>query len=851
MKTRTQLLALLIGVIVAVALSMVPASTLWANLPQASTPPLGSFVNAQSAYGHLPLSFEANLGQTALSVKFLSRGQGYNLFLTSTEAVLALTRLDRATIGKGSEVEDSRSSRETSQSVLRMGLVNANPAPTISGLDKLPGKANYFIGNDPYRWRTNVPTYVKVQYKDVYPGVDLVFYGNQRQLEYDFIVSPGADLTAITLSFDGADQLTVDAKGDLVLRFGDSDLRLQKPVVYQMVNGSKQHIPGNYRLEDQHHIGFQVAAYDRSKPLIIDPTLSYSTYLGGSGGDQGQSIAVDAAGNAFVTGSTQSLNFPTTVGSFQTTLVGSQDVFVTKLNPTGSSLVYSTYLGGSGDDFGLGIALDSVTNAYVTGGTTSTNFPTLGAFQPAHAGSVDAFVTKLDSTGSALLYSTFLGGSDQDRGNDIALDSVGNAYLTGFTVSTNFPTTLGAFDTTFNGGGDAFVTKLNPTGSSLVYSTFLGGSVGLNATDRGESIAVDAAGNAYVTGTAESTNFPTTTGAFQTTHAGATDAFVTKLNPAGSGLVYSTYLGGNGLDQGVSMVIDSSTNAYVAGGAGSSNFPTTLGAFQPSSAGGSRDAFVTKLNPTGSSLVYSTYLGGSGDDFGLGIAHDSFTNNVYVIGGTASSNFPTFGAFQPALAGSFDAFVTKLNATGSGLTYSTYLGGSSIEATGAARIALDPFSNAYVTSSTASTNFPTTAGAFQTTSAGGDDAFVAKLVDVVLPPAPSGKVTGGGTVDVPGGVGNFGFIVQRKDAADPIKGNLNYHNKASGAKIKNSSFTSFAISGNVSVFEGTCTNNGAACTFRVVVTDNGEPGDTDEFTISISGGADEGGTLRSGNIQIH
>jgi hypothetical protein len=259
---------------------------------------------------------------------------------------------------------------------------------------------------------------------------------------------------------------------------------------------------------------------------------------------------------------------------------------------------------------------------------------------------------------------------------------------------------------------------------------------------------------------------------------------------------------------------------------------------------------MTKLNPTGSALVYSTYLGGSGDDFGLGIALDSSTN-AYVTGGTASTNFPTAGAFQPALAGSFDAFVTKLNATGSGLTYSTYLGGSGIEATGAARIALDPFSNAYVTSSTASTNFPTTPGAFQTTLAGGDDAFVAKIIDIALPPATSGKVTGGGTVNVPGGVGNFGFIVQRKDAADPIKGSLNYHNKASGAKIKDSSFTSLAISGNMALFEGTCTNNGASCTFRVTVTDNGEPGDTDEFTISISGGAEEGGSMRSGNIQIH
>ena len=282
MKTRRQAVALLSGIIIAVALSMMPVAMLWADPPKASVPPPRSMADAQATYGHLPLSFEANQGQTDRQVKFLSRGQGYNLFLTSTEAVLALTSLDRAMI-KGSEVEDSRSSKETRQAVLRMGLVGANPVPTISGLDALPGKANYFIGNDPRHWRTDVPTYVKVQYKDVYPGIDLVFYGNQRQLEYDFIVAPSADLTAITLSFDGADQLAIDGKGDLVLQFGDSDLRLQKPLVYQMVNGSKQQIPGNYRLESQHQIRFQVAAYDTSMPLVIDPTLSYSTYLGGSG----------------------------------------------------------------------------------------------------------------------------------------------------------------------------------------------------------------------------------------------------------------------------------------------------------------------------------------------------------------------------------------------------------------------------------------------------------------------------------------------------------------------------------------------------------------------------------------
>lgn len=852
MKTTREVLQILSEITFAAVLGLMPLATLWAAQPQAAVPPLRSIVDAQSAYDHLELTFEVNQGQTEDKVKFISRSQGYNLFLTPKEFVLAFEGRDRA-VAHMSKVEDSVSSKKTTQAVLRMGLVGANTAPVIHGLDALPGKVNYFIGEDPRRWRTDVPTYLKVQYNHIYPGIDLVFYGNQGHLEYDFIVAPDADITAITLSFEGPDEMAVDEHGDLILYFRNFDLRLKKPFVYQEVNGSKQEIPGSYKLKAKHLITFEVATYDQSKPLIIDPTLSFSTYLGGNGGDQGAGIAVDAAGNAFVTGGTQSLNFPTTGGTIQTTSAGSQDIFVTKLNPTGSGVVYSTYLGGSGFDFGTGIAVSPSGEVYVTGGTDSVNFPTTaGAFQTSFGGGTfDAFVTKLNSTGSALVYSSFLGGSNQDRGSKIAIDSTTNAFVTGFTVSSNFPTTSGAFDTTFNGGGDAFVTKVNSTGSGLVYSTYLGGSIGSNATDSANGIAVDAAGNAYVTGSAESTDFPTTAGAFQTAHGGGTDAFVTKLDPSGSALVYSTYLGGNNLDSGNSIAINSLANAYVTGYAASNNFPTTSGAFQPVFSGGSRDTFITKLNPTGSGLVYSTYLGGSGDDFGFGIALDPFTN-AYVTGGTSSTNFPVVGAFQPTLAGSFDAFVTKLNSTGSApLLYSTYLGGSSIEATGAVGIALDSFNDAYVTSTTASPNFPTTSGAFQTTLAGSDDAFVAKLIDITLPTATTGKVTGGGSIGVSGGIGNFGFTVQRKDAADPIAGSLNYHNKATGAKVKSSSFTVYAISGNMAVFEGTCTNNGASCTFRVIVTDNGEPGATDEFTVSISGGAEEGGTLRSGNIQIH
>jgi len=502
-----------------------------------------------------------------------------------------------------------------------------------------------------------------------------------------------------------------------------------------------------------------VAAYDASRPLVIDPVvLSYSTYLGGSGDDQGFGIAVDTDGNAYVTGRTDSANFPTISGAFQPTGGSTTDAFVTKLNPAGSALVYSTYIGGSGFDSGAGIAVDAAGNAYVTGFTGSTNFPTTaGAFQTTFANGAnfggDAFVTKLDPTGSTLVYSTYLGGDSDDQGFGIAVDTNSNAYITGYTLSANFPTTPGAFQRIFVSGSigdaDAFVTKLDPTGSAQIYSTYLGGS----AYDGGSGIAVDAASNAYVTGITRSTNFPTTGGAFQTAFASTSDfnadAFVTKLDSTGSSLVYSTYLGGGSDEAGAGIAVDASGSAYVTGRTNSFVFPTTPGAFQPVGfSNGLYDAFVTKLDPAGSALVYSTRLGGSANDVGSGIVVDT-DGNAYVVGSTFSDNFPTTpGAFQPIHAGGWDVFVTKLHLTGS-LLYSTYLGGSGPfpehgggldEGQG---IAVDTAGNAYVTGRTISGNFPTTPGAFQPTRGGGIyDAFVAKIVEVlplppvVVPPLP-------------------------------------------------------------------------------------------------------------------
>ncbi|HXM94206.1 MAG TPA: SBBP repeat-containing protein [Candidatus Dormibacteraeota bacterium] len=763
-------------------------------------------IAVSESYGKLPLSFEANVGQTSSQVKFLSRGQGYTLFLTpSGEAVLAL----RKSVPKRDPLKPTALVSMPAPpipdatgplAIVRMKLVGANAKPRVEALDELPGKANYLIGNDPKKWRTNVPLYAKVRYREVYPGVDLVYYGNQRQLEHDFIVAPGADPRSITLNLAGAEKLSLDPQGALVLAVKDGELRMDKPRIYQEVDGARREISGGYVLKSAYQVGFQIAAYDATRLLIIDPTLFYSTYLGGNSTDVGQGIAVDAAGNAYVTGYTTSINFPTTVGTFQTANGGSYDAFVTKLNPTGTApLVYSTYLGGSNFDLGYGIAVDNLGNAYVTGYTCSSNFPTTPlAFQTALQSFCDAFVTKLNPAGSAPLYSTYLGGNSADFGQGIAVDSTGSAYVTGYTYSSNFPTTPGAFQTTFAGGYHAFVTKLNPTGTApLVYSTYLGG----NSTDVGQGIAVDAAGNAYVTGVTCSTNFPTTPGAFQTANAsgGCTDAFVTKLNPVGSApLVYSTYLGGFSADYGQGIVVDSTGSAYVTGYTNSSNFPTTLGAFQAANQGGF-DAFVTALNPLGTApLVYSTYLGGSNLDYGQGIAVDS-TGSAYVTGYTDSSNFPTTpGAFQTANAsgGCCDAFVAKI------------------------------------------TGFPAT----QTEQ---------------CPPSGEGnceQTAGGGDVNDNQNNndqhGQFSFLVRRPSTTQHISGGLQYVSSASGTKLQSVTLTSLVITGNTATFAGTCTNNGAPCVFVANVTDSGPLGSADLFTISISGGPTRGGTLRSGKIQI-
>ncbi len=702
-------------------------------------------------FAKLPLSFEMNQGQSPTPVKFISRGSGYTLFLTADEAILKLRSSATETDRRHLTRPQSSRHEVNSSSTLRMSLVGANSGVKISGLDEQPGKSNYLIGNDPSRWRTNVPNYSQISYKGAYPGVDLVYYGNQRQLEYDFVVAPGADPRAITMRIAGdslpsdsrhTSRLSIDRNGDLMVTLARDQVRFHRPVVYQpsgvsvsaSAHDSKNLVAARWVLKTHNRVGFELAAYDRQKPLIIDPALSFSTYLGGSLDDTGYSIASDSSSNVYVAGTTDSTDFPTQA-PLQSANAGNEDVFITKLNSTGTALIYSTYLGGSATDFAFALALDSAGNVHIVGTTQSTDFPTTPkAYQTTCAscggGLPSAFVTELNATGSAMVYSTFVGGAAGDsRGYAIALDSNDDAYITGRTSASDFPTTTGALQRALNGAVNVFVSKLNATGSALVYSTFLGG----NGSDQANGIAVDASFNAYVAGSSSSTNFPTTTGTFQTTLKGTSNAIVSKLNSKGSALTYSTYLGGSGADTVWSVRVDASNNAYIAGQTSSTNFPTTAGAFQTTCGTDctANDAFVSKFNTAGTALLYSTFLGGSNEQEAFAMAIDS-SGDAYVTGRTSSTDFPhTKGSFQTSFGGVFDAYVAELNPTGSGLLYSTYFGGSASDA--GLGIAVDAAKNVYLTGRTYSSNFATTPQAFAQTcstcsATGNEDAFVAKFV---------------------------------------------------------------------------------------------------------------------------
>jgi hypothetical protein len=683
---------------------------------------------AVETYSALPMMFEANSGQTDPRVKFLAHAPGYVLYLTGQEAVLSLQQPSAQTGSRAgtAPVLHSRAPQpQKAARAVRLGFVGSNPAAVVAGRELLPAKSNYFTGNDPKQWHTNVPNYAAVEYRQIYPGVDAVFHGDNRRLEFDFDIAPGADPHTIALEVDGARQIRLDRAGDLLLRMhATRDLVMAKPRIYQRSPEGRHEIAGHYVLGARNRIAFALGPYDRTQPLVIDPTVEYATYLGGSGSDYAEGIAVDSSGNAYVTGNTSSTNFPT-MDPYES----AGTAFVSKLNPTGSALVYSTYLSGAG---AYAIAVDSAGNAYVTGSAQS-GLPTMNAYQATSHGTLyNAFVTKLDAAGSALIYSTYLGGDYADEGFGIAVDSSGSAYVTGLTNSAGFPT-VNPIQATCNDcagstgdlfDGDAFVTKFSPDGSSLVYSTYLGGS----AQDWGQSITVDSSGSAYVTGLTQSTNFPTAN-AFQPANASTLlattgeSAFVSKLNPSGSALVYSTYLGGSAEDYGSGIAVDSAGSAYVTGFAQSHNFPT-MNPYQATMRG-ANNAFVSKFNADGSALVYSTYLGGASATQGNSIAVDPF-GNAYVTGSTTSNNFPLVDATQTSCLGCSSyssAFVAQFNATGSALLFSTYLGGS--KSTVGYGIAVDPSGDAHVAGLTESTNFPTVAPFQATNKSASETAFVA------------------------------------------------------------------------------------------------------------------------------
>lgn len=766
------------------SIALLPASALIAIAQESNLNHRNLSMTFRRNLGDLPLSFEANQGQVGPQVKFMSRGAGYSLFITPSGAVLELATKDAAR-------QRSRSPHAAGQQLdtVRMELLGASKHSLISGIDRMPGVANYFIGHDSSNWHLGVPSYRRVEYADVYRGVTLAYYGNQQQLEYDFTLAPTAKPQSIRMHFAGARKLKLDSNGNLIVRGKRGELSFLKPLIYQMLQDrgsiafSRKTVDGKFVLLAGNSVGFEVGSYDHSRALVIDPALAYSTYLGGSSGDTGTSIAVDSAGCAYVTGSTPSADFPVTRNAYQAVNKGVPNgltnAFVSKLSADGSSLVYSTYLGGSGGDGGSGIAVDRQGNAYVAGSTYSLDFPTTGdAFQPTNHDDVNnagtGFVSKISADGSMLLYSTYLGGSgippysdesqsEGDRVNAIAIDPAGDAYLTGSAYSVDFPVTAGAYQQKNNAAGafayNAFVTKLNPSGSALVYSSYLGGSSvnpgeqGNPAGDSGAGIALDAAGNAYIAGLTFSPDFPTTADAFQKVNyntPGQQDtAFITKMNPTGSGLVYSTYLGGHATpigppppgfgDMASAIAIDLEGNAYVTGQTYSADFPVTKGAFQvkdpdPTAINQALSAgFVTKLNPSGSSLVYSTFLGGSGGDGGSGIAVDH-DGRAFITGSTSSIDFPvTANAFQRKRGGANQtAFMSELSPLGSYLLYSTYLGGSGFEDYGG-RIALDAGGNAYLTGNSFTNDFPVTYSAFQKTNFSynkyqlGSNIFVSKI----------------------------------------------------------------------------------------------------------------------------
>jgi hypothetical protein len=695
-----------------------------------------------TAYQKLPLGFEPNAGQADPRVRFLSRTANSTVLLTDNQIAVA-PRLNR----KDAHARDAHS-HPIRSTLLSFQFVGSNPHPRIEGEDLRQGVSNYFVGSDPAKWHTNVAHYARVRYHELYPGADVVFYGNQRNLEYDVVLSPGANPDRVRFRVGGADAIHLDAKGNLILDTRQGPITAYLPRVYQNISGRQVPVDGHYQLGNDHEVAFKIAAYDRAKTLVIDPVITYETLLGGSFTDEATAIAIDPNGNAYVAGITESPDFPITPGAFDKTCGTAPDqcqeadfhdfeqfshlfdAFVTKLNATGTGVLYSTFLGGDDADTPNAIAVDPAGNAYITGDTESTNFPG----KPFVRSSVTctngcAFATKLNASGSALGYSVLF---QNTSAGTFGVNSVGQLYLSGTTTAATFPTTAGAFQRTRKGPSDGFVAQLSSKGTSFVFSTLLGGSGDDSISDAALSSSTK---NILVVGQTRSTNFPITPGAFSKTRAGG--FFVAKFSPGGGALFYSTYLPSTVSELGDSggyrtIAVDASENAYVLGLTQSTTFAVTPGAAQKTS-GGDTDTVVIKLNSSGSKLLYATYYGGGNADVPVSIAV-SPSGKATIAGVTESVDLPVSkDALEPELfVGPGSGFVAQLNASGTALITSTYINGAFAfididDFRSSFTMTQDQFGNVYVGGNGTPFGLQPTLGAFQTTSGGMDDAFIMKI----------------------------------------------------------------------------------------------------------------------------
>jgi len=715
-KLSNPLLTLsVLSILIILTFSLPPSS--FTNLERGLQNVNGPESHIKTYGSSLPMRFEKNEGQADKQVDFLCRAASHAVLLSpdGMKVVLPAVRW------------------------IQVQLVGADATATAEGIDQMVTKSNYFIGNDPGKWKVDIPNYARVKYSRVYPGIDLEYYGKEGEVEYDFIIAPGSDPGIISLQFEGMESFRMNEQRELILQTDRSEMTMKEPFAYQDWDGIRKRVAATYAFPGENQVGFRVGDYDPTLPLVIDPALAYSTYLGGTGSDGGRAIAVDSLGNTFITGDAQ-WGFPVADSFVQVTNAGVNDVFVAKLNAEGTALLYATYIGGSpdgsglgGDDTGLGIAIDPEGNAYVTGVTYSDDFPLQNAMQTTYRGEdilyADAFVVKLNPTGTRLIYSTYLGGDEDEAGYDIQADRSGHAYVVGETSSDNFPV-KNAYQSTLHGMEDVFVSKIKPDGSDFVFSTYLGGTYG----DRGRGIAIDREENIYVTGRTYSDDFKTVYAYQEAILYTGPDAFVTKMNPQGTDLIFSTYLTGPGSDpnynhgdEGTSIAVDTFGYVYVAGATQSPDFPA-VHAVQPDN-GGPYDGFVAKFKPDGKSLVYSTYLGGSNHEGGLDIDCD-FNGNAYIAGYTQSSDFKPENAIQSSMKGSSDVFVVKIDSAGNKLLFSTFLGGSAWEGNFGMEdrqgIAVDHNGLVYVTSRTSSTDFPLEQ-AMQKIQGGSGDAFVTKI----------------------------------------------------------------------------------------------------------------------------